>query len=139
MFNGERIELSAVVGMKYIDKEETDREEIEDREEMFMERLMSVDIPDTKKKGKIQVDHQEIIIKPGGEDIEHYHEETYDLFTVKKGEAHLEINDDKIVLNEGDSILVEPEDEHKIYNPTGSEAIIIETRLNVIEDDFYET
>ncbi len=125
--------------MKYVNKKETEREEIEDREEMFVEPLLSMEIPDTRQKGKIQVNHQEIIINPGGEDIDHYHEETYDLFTVKKGEAHLKINDDEIILKEGDSILVEPEDEHKIYNPTDSVAIIIETRLNVIDDDFYET
>lgn len=122
--------------MQHAENEEIEREEIENRKEMYVEPFMSIEIPDTAEKGKIQVNHQRITIEPGGEDIYHYHNETYDLFTIIEGEARLKTSDEEIKLQEGDSILVEPGDKHKVYNPTNNTTKIIETRLNVIENDF---
>lgn len=120
--------------MKFAKEREVEREKIRETEGLYLKPFMSMDIL-TQSKNEVRVDHQKLILEPGAKDRYHYHKHTYDLFTVQRGEASILLNDEKIKLEKGDLILVEPGDRHMLYNPTEERGEVIETRLNVVGDD----
>lgn len=120
--------------MKYSEGDKVSKEKIEDTDGLFLEPWIGSEI-NTEGKDSIEINHQKLTLEPGGEDRYHSHEITYDLFTVYRGKAAILINGEEKELEAGDSILVEPGDKHKLFNPGEEKAEVIETRLNVVKGD----
>jgi len=95
----------------------------------------SLELPAEAVKETYRVDHVILFIEPGAEDRYHYHDATYDLFTLVSGDVNAVVNDKDIPLDLKDSLLVEPGDRHKLRNVGDKKAVVVETRLGVVEGD----
>jgi mannose-6-phosphate isomerase-like protein (cupin superfamily) len=61
-------------------------------------------------------------IPPGGGEVKHYHERARQLFFVLDGELEIEIGDDALRLNPGDSLEVPPGKAHRVRNAGATDA-----------------
>jgi quercetin dioxygenase-like cupin family protein len=60
----------------------------------------------------------EIELAPGKGNDPHYHEQFNETFTAISGTLGVELNGEKILLEEGDVVIAETGDEHTFFNPT---------------------
>ncbi|ATW87391.1 mannose-6-phosphate isomerase-like protein (cupin superfamily) [Halohasta litchfieldiae] len=52
----------------------------------------------------------------------HYHDEQEEAFYVIRGELHVDTPDKEYVIDEGDLFIVEPENPHRAFNPSGADS-----------------
>ena len=47
----------------------------------------------------------------------HYHEDMQEVFVILNGKVEMQVDDQHVVLHQGDAILIEPREVHKMTNP----------------------
>jgi len=80
----------------------------------------------------------EIIMKKGDETKLHYHNNVLEMFYIVSGEMRFYINDKEYKALEGDLIVVEPGEKHKIVADEDSRIFIIKTPANEEDRIFLE-
>lgn len=57
-------------------------------------------------------------LKPHASFNPHYHEDMAEVFLIIEGSVEMTINKEKIILERGDAVVVEPGEIHTMYNPS---------------------
>src|SRR3972149_8033573 len=92
-------------------------------------------IENIKNKSSENIVCNEVILKPGVQDIYHFHNFAYDIFRVQSGTLTVIINGKKITINPGGWIIAEPGENHCIANKSDKDVALQEIRLFVTEND----
>ena len=67
----------------------------------------------------------EVILRPGGRSLEHYHRRSEEAYYVLQGQAHLTVGDETRLVGAGDTIVILPGARHKIVNASPEELVMI--------------
>ncbi|MDP7396993.1 MAG: cupin domain-containing protein [Lentisphaeria bacterium] len=94
-------------------------------------------VPVSPGQEEFRVDCRILRIEPGAMDRYHFHKQTVNLFTVIEGETDVILNDARVHLNYGESVLVDVLDKHAYCNDSGSPCLLTETRLNMADGDLF--
>ena len=102
---------------------------------IFVNLLADMDLSLQAPQDSVPVQHQVLIIEPGGVDQYHYHDSTWGIFTVQQGRVSVLINGREIPMEAGDVFVAEPPDRHRFANTGNQPVTITETRINPRADD----
>jgi quercetin dioxygenase-like cupin family protein len=100
--------------------------------------MCGFDVPDRLLQKPCHIDHQILYIEPGTHFVYHWHHCAFDVFTVLQGDLEADCDGDKTRLKTGDAFVPEPPEKHTIHNVGDVTGILVETRINVLNDDFQE-
>jgi len=68
---------------------------------------------------------------------DHWHQKTTELFFIKSGRGLAIMNGKEIRLEPGDTLLCEPKDHHAFINDGDEDLILLDFKVNEIDDDIY--
>lgn len=80
---------------------------------------------------------QQIKIKPGETAASHYHQKQTEIFYFLNGNGYFIVNGEKISLQAGDALVVEPNDKHTVINETNQDFLYVAFKLNYAEQDLF--
>lgn len=86
---------------------------------------------------EFRVDCRILTVLPGAQDIYHFHKKTVALFTVVEGEIDAILNDERIHLSHGQTVMFNTLEKHAFVSCSDKPCILTETRFNVHDDDLY--
>ena len=86
---------------------------------------------------ELRVDCRILMVMPGAHDQYHFHKKTIALFTVIEGEIDVIVNDERMHLAHGQTILFNTLEKHAFVACSDQPCILSETRINVHEEDRY--
>jgi len=78
---------------------------------------------------------QVVEIKPGHVVESHYHKQTYEFYYVMRGDVAFTINGQTRRLREGDMMMTEPNDVHRVENDSGEDFRVLVFKTNAAPDD----
>lgn len=78
---------------------------------------------------------QEVKIKAGEKAESHYYEKQKEVFYFLTDNGYFVINGEKIDVNVGDILMVEPGDKHKTINNSDKDFIYLCFKINFVEND----
>jgi len=113
---------------------ERDRKPAE-MDRIFVNLLADMDLSLQTPQDSVPVQHQVLIIEPGGVDQYHYHDRTWEIFTVQQGCVSALVNGQEVPMEAGDVLVAEPPDRHRFSNTGTQPVTITETRINPGPDD----
>jgi quercetin dioxygenase-like cupin family protein len=113
--------------MKYIKAEEKSWEQKEGYSKQVLGKESEIAVPGTQ----IQI----LKIKPGEVAKAHHHEKQTEIFYFLNNNGHFVINGEKISPQEGDVIIMEPNDVHEVSNNTQEDFLYVGFKLNYQEGD----
>ena len=67
----------------------------------------------------------EATVPPGGETAEHYHPATEELYHFVSGRGRMRLGDEEAEVAAGDCVVIPPGAVHKLWNPSGSEPLVL--------------
>jgi mannose-6-phosphate isomerase-like protein (cupin superfamily) len=67
----------------------------------------------------------EATVPPGGETAEHYHPATEELYHFISGRGRMRLGEEEAEVAAGDCVVVPPGAVHKLWNPSGSEPLVL--------------
>lgn len=70
-------------------------------------------------KGTVQMVNWATLL-PGKSFQPHYHEDMYEIFVMIKGNTEMTVDGEKILLHDGDTVIVEPGEVHEMKNPNNT-------------------
>lgn len=80
---------------------------------------------------------QQIKIKSGETAASHYHEKQTEIFYFFNGNGYFIVNGEKIALETGDTLVIEPKDKHTVVNESRQDFLYIAFKLNYDEQDIF--
>ena len=80
---------------------------------------------------------QQIKVKPGEVAEKHYHKEQTEIFYFLTKNGYWRINGEKFIFEIGDTLVIEPNDEHFVMNDTKEDYIYMAFKFNYDSEDLY--
>lgn len=80
---------------------------------------------------------QVVEIKPGHVVESHYHKKTYEFYYVMHGDVAFSINGEARRLKEGDMMMTEPNDIHRVENDSNKDFQVLVFKTNAGKDDTF--
>ena len=80
---------------------------------------------------------QELKLLPGEAAKIHHHKRQTEIFYFLNNNGYFIVNKEKITINPGDLIVIEPNDNHEVINNTQEDFLYIAFKLNYKEDDIF--
>lgn len=80
---------------------------------------------------------QQIKIKPGETAASHYHKKQTEVFYFLNSNGYFVVNGEKIALEAGDTLVIEPNDKHTVINETKQDFLYMAFKINYDEDDLF--
>ncbi|MFH1235938.1 MAG: cupin domain-containing protein [Parcubacteria group bacterium] len=82
---------------------------------------------------------QMLRIRPGEGASPHYHQSCTETFFFFAGTGEWTVNGEKVTLQTGDVLVIQPGDRYSVRNPGTEDLIYIAFKVNVVDDDYFES
>ena len=66
-----------------------------------------------------------VTIHPGNSVLEHYHKKTEELYHIINGKGTMYIEDEKLIIGAGETVVILPGQKHKIRNHTDTDLVML--------------
>lgn len=80
---------------------------------------------------------QELKIKPGETAVSHHHKKQTEIFYFLNSNGYFIVNGEKMELQAGDTLVIEPNDAHTVVNNTNNDFLYVAFKFNYGENDSY--
>lgn len=80
---------------------------------------------------------QQIKIKPGETAASHHHKKQTEIFYFINSNGYFIVNEEKIALENGDTLVIEPNDKHTVVNGAKHDFLYMAFKLNYDEQDLF--
>lgn len=81
---------------------------------------------------------QMLRIRPGEEADIHHHQACTEVFFFPDGTGEWTVNGEKVNLQTGDLLIIQPDDRHAVRNPGPDDLVYIAFKVNVVDSDYFE-